>query len=126
MDNFLATREKALIIVEQLQGIGGSRAVGFGQEKIASLPDAIAKAIALDMGLLNRNSNKVLTLEKDQVDTQAQQLNLDEDEAADDIREQKQLPLLSRPADICPACGNATLVHEMGCKTCHGCGFSEC
>jgi len=28
--------------------------------------------------------------------------------------------------DLCPDCGNATLVWEEGCQKCHSCGFSEC
>jgi len=28
--------------------------------------------------------------------------------------------------DICPSCGEVTLVHEEGCKKCYGCGYSEC
>jgi len=35
-------------------------------------------------------------------------------------------PALGPKGDICPECGNATLVTEEGCKTCHACGFSEC
>ena len=29
-------------------------------------------------------------------------------------------------ADLCPECGDATLVYEEGCKKCYGCGYSEC
>ena len=28
--------------------------------------------------------------------------------------------------DICPKCGEATLVYEEGCKKCYSCGYSEC
>lgn len=31
-----------------------------------------------------------------------------------------------KTADLCPDCGNATLVHEEGCKKCAGCGYSAC
>ena len=30
------------------------------------------------------------------------------------------------PADLCPECGEATLVHAEGCQTCSNCGHSEC
>ena len=29
-------------------------------------------------------------------------------------------------ADLCPECGEATLVHAEGCQTCGNCGHSEC
>lgn len=83
--------ERASFIVDQLKGIGGMRSVGFGDEKILSLPDAVAKALAIDSGLITKDKPKMFS-----------------------------------HADFCPACGNATLVHEMGCKTCHGCGYSAC
>jgi len=28
--------------------------------------------------------------------------------------------------ELCPECGNASLVNEEGCRKCYGCGFSEC
>jgi ribonucleoside-diphosphate reductase alpha chain len=119
----LSLRERAVLIIEQLRGIGGSRSVGFGAEKISSLPDAVAKALVLDMGLLpvGKSADKLVGENgKDDKIGEAKQLIVDD---ADGL---KQLELLVRPADICPACGNAALVHEMGCKTCHGCGYSEC
>ena len=123
-ENELTNRERALLLVEQLRGIGGSRTIGYGAEKIFSLPDAIAKALSLDMGLTppndkkeginpeavtNGNGEKTLwtTMEKEE-------------------KNDEQLQLLMKEADICPSCGNATLVSEMGCKTCHGCGYAEC
>ncbi len=38
-------------IAEQLAGIGGRRSVGFGHNKILSLPDAVAAAISTHLGL---------------------------------------------------------------------------
>jgi hypothetical protein len=28
--------------------------------------------------------------------------------------------------DLCPSCGNTTLVAIEGCQTCYSCGHSEC
>ncbi|OGM03664.1 ribonucleoside-diphosphate reductase, adenosylcobalamin-dependent [Candidatus Woesebacteria bacterium RIFCSPHIGHO2_01_FULL_39_32] len=47
----LTSREKAEVIIDQLKGIGGRRSVGFGPNKILSLPDAIAMALATNLGL---------------------------------------------------------------------------
>jgi len=121
----LSTRERAVLIIEQLRGIGGSRSVGFGNEKISSLPDAVAKALSLDMGLMtDKGAVSLLASNNSKVDftNQGKQLKLE----SPDILTRGQLEIFSKAKDICPSCGNATLVHEMGCKTCHGCGYSEC
>ncbi len=46
----LSPKERAREIVQQLSGIGGRRAVGFGPKKIRSLPDAVAVALANHYG----------------------------------------------------------------------------
>jgi ribonucleoside-diphosphate reductase alpha chain len=28
--------------------------------------------------------------------------------------------------DLCPECGQASVVNEEGCRKCYSCGFSEC
>jgi ribonucleoside-diphosphate reductase alpha chain len=115
----LTSRERAILIIEQLNGIGSSRTVGFGQGKISSLPDAIAKALVLDMNLMPEKKGDILPA----------QLPLDEsgkNKENTNSHHTEQLQLLAKHADFCPGCGNATLVHEMGCKTCYGCGYSEC
>ena len=43
--------ERAKEIAQQLAGIGGRRSVGFGHNKILSLPDAVAAAISTHLGL---------------------------------------------------------------------------
>lgn len=43
-------REKVRRIVAHLSGIGGMRTVGFGENKVRSVPDAIAKVLAEEFG----------------------------------------------------------------------------
>ncbi|MFZ5915412.1 MAG: vitamin B12-dependent ribonucleotide reductase [Chloroflexota bacterium] len=31
-----------------------------------------------------------------------------------------------QPGDLCPTCGQATLIAQEGCRKCYSCGFSEC
>jgi len=129
MGSNLTGKERAILMIEQLQGIGGSRSVGFGAERILSLPDAIAKALSLDMGLLPQKQMEIPVQEKllsnghtnGVVHTNGEVAISESVEDSGD-----QLSFLAKHADFCPSCGNATLVHEMGCKTCHGCGYSEC
>lgn len=46
----LSSKDRAREIAEQLSGIGGRRSVGFGPNKVLSLPDAISMALSVDMG----------------------------------------------------------------------------
>ncbi|MBI4079018.1 MAG: hypothetical protein HY429_01845 [Candidatus Levybacteria bacterium] len=46
----IAPREKVREIIARLAGIGGARSIGFGKEKIRSLPDAVAKVLARQYG----------------------------------------------------------------------------
>ncbi len=39
-------RERIREIISELSGIGGSRSIGFGENKVRSLPDAVAKVLA--------------------------------------------------------------------------------
>jgi ribonucleoside-diphosphate reductase alpha chain len=93
----LTQREKIAQIVDQLGGIGGSRSVGFGAQRVLSLPDALAQVLA-------------------EYDEGSEEL----------VARAGLLPDLSAKADICPTCGWAALAHEEGCKKCHFCGYSEC
>jgi ribonucleoside-diphosphate reductase alpha chain len=104
--NHLPARERAREIMEQLQGIGGSRSVGFGINKVRSLPDAIAKAIGMHFGFNNINHDTPLEPEVQQM-----ALNIPQD---------------NKIGDICPSCGSPAMVFEEGCSKCHACGHSEC
>jgi ribonucleoside-diphosphate reductase alpha chain len=98
----LTQREKIQQVVDQLSGIGGSRSVGFGMQRVLSLPDALAR-------VLNDYATDV-----------AQSLPRAQGVADSPAGS----PAVK--ADLCPTCGWATFVHEEGCKKCHFCGHSEC
>jgi ribonucleoside-diphosphate reductase alpha chain len=80
--------ERALEIIEQLNGIGGARWVGFGKNKVLSLPDAISKALSEHYQL------PILT----------------------GLEQKRQTDGWS--ADICPVCGQSSYVREEGCTHC--------
>jgi ribonucleoside-diphosphate reductase alpha chain len=104
--NHLPAKERAREIMKQLQGIGGSRSVGFGPNKVRSLPDAVAKAIGMHFGFANVSH-----------DVPAEQKPL---QIVEDIQ------IEQKTGDICPSCGAPALVYEEGCQKCHACGHSEC
>jgi ribonucleoside-diphosphate reductase alpha chain len=93
---FTPTR-RAEEIVSQLTGIGGARPLGFGAQRVLSLPDGIAQVLAEHLGQV--------TVQETGPAAQAAKLTA---------------------GDICPECGQATFVYEEGCKKCYGCGFNEC
>lgn len=120
----LPVAERVHEIIDQLQGIGGARSSGFGKDKIRSLPDAVAKVLSMHYGLngeakTNGASDHRIEPIKDETPklvTSTTQPSL--------IVPRVQAPQTS--FDFCPSCGEATLVHEEGCKKCYGCGYSEC
>ncbi|HID06652.1 MAG TPA: hypothetical protein EYP10_05835, partial [Armatimonadetes bacterium] len=104
-------KERVMEIVDQLSGIGGGRHLGFGRRRVRSLPDAIAQVLAEHIGLENNRSK-----------LQAMELMHTENEASAAVPS----PDDGRIGDLCPICGNATLVFEEGCQKCYSCGYSEC
>ena len=85
-------------VVKQLKGIGGGRPLGFGRDRVRSLPDGVAQVLAEHLGMM---------------------------EPVGDGKETEQLTLFPT-GDLCPECGHAALVNEEGCRRCYACGYSEC
>jgi ribonucleoside-diphosphate reductase alpha chain len=85
-------------VVRQLKGIGGGHPLGFGPDRVRSLPDGVAQVLAEHVGMAAPVSQGI---------------------------EGEQLTLFSA-GDLCPECGHATLVNTEGCRRCYSCGFSEC
>ncbi len=120
----LSTWERAKNIVNELRGIGGSKVVGFGENKVRSLPDAIAKALSLHFGFNGYHHEENKNTEESHIENR------------DNLSEKK--PNKSNTAelaekvndgglfDICPSCGVASFAYEEGCKKCYSCGYSEC
>lgn len=113
--------ERAREIMEQLRGIGGGRSVGFGPNKIRSLPDAVARAISLHFGFGSDKQDSVNGVSL-QVGTSVAVLDPTPIPAA----EPQFLQPMTKAGDICPSCGSSALVYEEGCAKCHVCGHSEC
>lgn len=119
--NHLPARERAREIMEQLRGIGGGRSVGFGPNKVRSLPDAVAKAISMHFGF-----DAQAPLEAGQVGVLTGQAGANVAARVDLDPALAPADFVSKKADICPSCGAPALVYEEGCAKCHACGHSEC
>lgn len=92
----LPARERVAAIVAQLAGIGGGRSLGFGATRVRSLPDAVARVLAEAIGLGDETWASASTSAS-----------------------------VALAVDLCPSCGESTLIHREGCRSCP-CGFSEC
>jgi ribonucleoside-diphosphate reductase alpha chain len=99
MPSPLSPKRRLEEVVTQLTGIGGGRPLGFGPQRVLSLPDGIARVLAEHLG-----QPKVEEKEPPAAPASAKLV----------------------AGDICPECGQATFVYEEGCKKCYGCGFNEC
>ena len=89
-------------IIHQLEHIGGSAIFGFGEQKVRSIPDAIAKA--LERYKSYRNS---VVVDHHSVAVGA-------------------VATTKAAITMCPECGQLSVIHEGGCETCRECGFSLC
>ena len=92
----LSRHEKVREVVEQLRGIGGARSIGFGEARISSLADGIARA--MEEHWLKPASNGNSHGNKGGV---------------------------RLTGNLCPKCG-VPMIREEGCQKCYSCGFSEC
>lgn len=87
-------------VVKQLKGIGGGRPLGFGRDRVRSLPDGVAQGLAEHLGMI---------------------------EPPEEAKGGRAEQLALFPAgDLCPECGHAAVVNEEGCRRCYACGYSEC
>jgi ribonucleoside-diphosphate reductase alpha chain len=138
------------LIIEQLRDIGGARSIGFGETRVVSLPDAVARAMEdhyfksetpQQLGLpMDGNSGSLADHDHD---------SHDHSHDTTPISVQPSLPLsysngtngsngtatmngnghhpgVLSGADVCPSCANITLIRTEGCRKCLTCGYSEC
>lgn len=132
----LPPRERIRQVISQLAGIGGARSVGFGENRVRSLPDAVAKILAKQYAFRVNGvvEDKLAPGVKTPVATPAVDLPAEEIESHEEISVLQQLPLEESAAaspsthsyDICPECGTSSFVYEEGCGKCYSCGHSEC
>lgn len=118
----VAPRERLREVFRQLSGIGGGRSLGFGPNRVRSLPDGVARVIA------------------DYLESEAAKALFPVHGAGSDngnnaaLENAMVMPLLDevieeapqKIGDLCPECGQAAVVNEEGCRKCYACGFSEC
>lgn len=111
-------------IADQLHDIGGGRSLGFGPNRVRSLPDGLAttlldyvrerrERIAAEEAFRTAASGPISRAGETRESGPAGALN--EDSAG-----------FMRIGDLCPECGEASVINEEGCRKCYSCGYSEC
>jgi ribonucleoside-diphosphate reductase alpha chain len=115
-------RERLREVVSQLAGIGGGHSMGFGPNRVRSLPDGVAQALTeyleeTDPANRGADSSNDGNGHKDLQETFTVYPDV-----PDFLEPQPQ----TRIGDLCPECGEAAVVNEEGCRKCYACGFSEC
>jgi len=106
-------------IIDQLEGIRSPRIAIDHQERIFSIPDALAKAMKRHMGITKLGLQPPV----ESFDVHGS-IHAD-DEMDKEHREDYEVIVRKGLNPECPECGNA-LVYEEGCVKCHTCGYSEC
>lgn len=108
--------ERLREVMRQLLGIGGGRSLGFGPNRVRSLPDGIGQV--LDQYIRRKDGRA-----SDAVAAVA--AGAASDPASDSAGA---VPVVHavRIGDLCPDCGEAAVVNEEGCRKCYACGYSEC
>lgn len=126
----VAPRDRLREVWRQLSGIGGGRSLGFGPNRVRSLPDGVAQVLA---EYLEETEGEAEDRPKEDGASHAaadipgngyhplENPVLDH-RSLDPIP--VQLPLMV--GDLCPECGQAAVVNEEGCRKCYACGYSEC
>jgi ribonucleoside-diphosphate reductase alpha chain len=103
--------ERLKQVIDQLAGIGGGRSLGFGANRVRSLPDAVAQVLREH---LNSSYSGAESAGAEDAEVRA-------------VADQLPLPITDRPiGDLCPDCGQAAFIPTEGCRKCYACGYSEC
>ncbi len=114
-------------IASELIGIGGARSLGFGENRVRSLPDAVAKVIDRHFGFFKKQEIGTTLPTNGQKNGRVQPV-VEPAEKPFDPRPQQMVVTEKRvvTVDLCPNCGEGSLVFEESCKKCYSCGYSEC
>lgn len=141
-------------VVNQLSGIGGSSARGFGADRIHSLADAVSKVLSEYSGkestypvemetkltngisltgqngnghsLNNGNGHTGPNGNGQKIDSVIDHPKKEESGVTMQLSAISAIGKVPSRRDICPKCGVASFVYEEGCKKCYSCGHSEC
>lgn len=118
LSSHLPPADRVRRVIDEMKDIGGSMPTGFGKDRIKSLPDAIAKVLAMHF-MLNGHASKE---KKEELEDAARIIAPESVQPSLMEAEHK----IAGSADICSECGAAALINEEGCAKCYNCGYARC
>jgi len=131
----VSPRDRLDEIVRQMSGIGGGRSLGFGPNRVRSLPDGVAQALT---EYLHESAESFAEAQQAEQAERARH-SAQHKAGGNGSGNGYHTPAPAAPApiheaiqpmmkigDLCPECGEAAVVNEEGCRKCYACGFSEC
>lgn len=150
--------ERAHKVAAEMIGIGGARSLGFGENRVRSLPDAVAKVIDRHFGFFPKHhpidelkvtpvsqteSPGTVPVPNGENGTNGHSANGKQHPAPSVLNDTADAAHLEESpdpqayqaavaqkrmvtVDLCPSCGEGSLVFEESCKKCYSCGYSEC
>ena len=98
----------------QLAGIGGGRSLGFGPNRVRSLPDGVGQIL-----------DEYLRERCERLDNSTGQ-SLPPAFTVEYPAVKPAAGIHLKFGDLCPDCGEAAVINEEGCRKCYACGYSEC
>lgn len=143
MSSPIPPMERARKVAAELIGIGGARSLGFGENRVRSLPDAVAKVIDRHFGFFGKPKFDTVShtgtgnghTTSGHGNGHTPHVSAVPATVASEAPPAQQLAFVApSPAsekrmvtvDLCPTCGDSSLVFEESCKKCYSCGYSEC
>lgn len=112
-------------VADELTGIGGSRFVGFGPNRVRSVPDAIGQFLTEYINkMADSDSKSELSAQLELSLAAATEPAPVQQEAAQNHNKNGKNGKISY--NLCPVCGMHTFGFVEGCAKCMSCGHSEC
>ncbi len=109
-------------VADQLLGIGGSRSVGFGSQRVRSVPDAIGQFLSDYLHRWRGGGEEATAAEGERGAAGPGQAHGHKGQLAFNLNGNGEAKNMS----LCPSCGMHSLAPVEGCATCLNCGYSEC
>lgn len=106
----LSTAGRLKEVAEQLSGIGGARQLGYGPDRMRSLPDALARVLLEFLDSSEGVSARACS---------------SSDTATEETSPVDDLVAPGRYTELCPSCGDSTLLIAGREHTCRRCGHRE-
>jgi ribonucleoside-diphosphate reductase alpha chain len=111
VDSPVKSDRKVEMLIEQLEGLSGGNPVGFGPNRVLSLPDGIAKSLQMALAAIKAG-----------VPAQAAPVTPEAPRSPEKPGKNGH----RSDCDVCPSCHQAGFYRVEGCQKCDHCGFSKC